>query len=160
MCVCESVSLIMYGFMWLCVRVFVCLFEMSDASKNMTKATQQFMSAPSTWSLKNFNITSAGSAWYIFCDREINKKISEDERAVYQVQILEESPHFMRFFLFRKLSADSTIMGMEVSTQRCMKSSLNRKRNIKVLRKGVPKKRQFIDRLFFVSVLIYIHNSH
>ena len=42
---------------------------MTDASKNMTKTTQPFLPGTSTWSLKTYNITTAGSAnnrvvWY------------------------------------------------------------------------------------------------
>ena len=45
-----------------CVLVRLCLCEMTDASKNMTKSTHPFISAPSTWSLKICHITTAGSA--------------------------------------------------------------------------------------------------
>ena len=45
-----------------CVMVLLCLCETTDASKNMTKSTQPFILAPSTWSFKIFHITTAGSA--------------------------------------------------------------------------------------------------
>ena len=45
-----------------CVLSRLCLCEMTDTSKNMTKSTQPFISAPSTWSLKICHITTAGSA--------------------------------------------------------------------------------------------------
>ena len=60
-CVCLLVCLSVYV-LCDCVLVCLCLCEMTDASKNMTKSTQPFISAPSTWSLKISHITTAGSA--------------------------------------------------------------------------------------------------